>query len=193
MTSAKQLILASGSPRRQELLSRAGYDFDVIPAEVAEWGADRFAFRKLCAANATLKAREVQAKHPDAVVLGADTLVGLQGSVLGKPRDIVEAVCMLERLSGRVHEVCTGVCVRDGEEEHAFFEVTWVQFQKFGEEVIKEYTQRVDVMDKAGAYAIQEHGEMLVEKVEGSYENVVGLPVARVAAELERFAIWPRR
>lgn len=111
---------------------------------------------------------------------------------MGKPRDIVEAVCMLERLSGRVHEVCTGVCLRCGEVECAFFEVTWVEFREFGEEVIKDYTQRVNVLDKAGSYAIQEHGEMLVAKVEGAYDNVVGLPVARVVRELERFEVWPK-
>lgn len=175
------------------MLSRAGYQFEVIPAQVEEWGAGKYPIRKLCTANATLKAREVHERYPDAVVLGADTLVGLDGEVMGKPRDIVEAVCMLERLAGRVHEVCTGVCLRCGDEEHAFFEVTWVQFLEFGEEVVKEYTQRVKVVDKAGAYAIQEHGDMLVEKVEGSYENVVGLPVARVAEELRRFEVWPAR
>ncbi|MFM1558412.1 MAG: Maf family protein [Roseibacillus sp.] len=186
-----QLILASGSPRRSELLAKAGYGFEVIPAEVEEWGPGKFPFRKLCAMNATLKAREIHEKYPEAVVLGADTMVGLDGEVMGKPRDMVEAVCMLERLSGRMHEVCTGVCLCCGEVEHAFFEVTRVQFHDFGEEVIKEYTQRVKVTDKAGGYAIQEHGELLVEKVEGSYENVIGLPIARVFEELERFEVWP--
>jgi len=100
---------------------------------------------------------------------------------------------MLERLSGRVHEVCTGVCVSCGGEEHAFFEVAWVRFLRFGEDVIKDYTQRVNVIDKAGAYAIQEHGEMLVDKVEGDRDNVVGLPMVRVADELERFGVLPSR
>ncbi len=187
-----QLILASGSPRRRELLAEAGYEFEVIPAEVEEWEGGTFPIRELCAANATLKAREVHQKHREAVVLGADTLVGLDGKVLGKPHDLVEAMCMLEGLAGRFHEVCTGVCVCGGEREHAFFEVTRVQFHDFGAEVIKEYTQRVNVIDKAGSYAIQEHGEMLVANVEGSYENVVGLPVARVAEELGRFEVWPK-
>ena len=186
------LILASGSPRRRDLLAKAGYRFEVIPAEVEELEPGVFPFRKLCAANAALKAREVHAHHPEAVVLGADTLVGVDGDVLGKPRDIVEAVSMLERLSGRVHEVCTGVCLCGGGEERTFFEVTWVRFHKFDREVIREYTQRVDVIDKAGSYAIQEHGEMLVEKVEGSFENVVGLPVDRVVQELERLGVERR-
>ena len=173
------------------MLSKAGYEFKVEPAEVEEWPPGKYPFRKLCVANAALKAREVSLQHPEAVVLGADTLVGLGGEVMGKPRDIVEAACMLERLSGRVHEVCTGVCVRCGTEERVFFEVSWVRFQRFGKDVIKDYTQRVNVIDKAGAYAIQEHGKMLVDKVEGSCYNVVGLPMARVAGELERFGVLP--
>jgi septum formation protein len=186
------LILASGSPRRSELLAKAGYEFEIVPALVDEWPPGKHPFRKLCAENAILKAREVHEKHPEAVVLGADTMVGLDGEVMGKPRDIVDGVCMLERLSGRVHEVCTGVCLCCGEVEHSFFEVTWVEFREFGEEVIKDYTQRVDVIDKAGSYAIQEHGEMLVAKVEGAYDNVMGLPIARVGEELERFEVRPR-
>lgn len=186
-----RLILASGSPRRKTLLAGAGYRFDIVPAEVEEWGPGKFPFRTLCAANASLKAREVHQLHPEAAVIGADTMVGLDGEVMGKPRDIVEGVCMLKRLSGRIHEVCTGVCICAGDQEHAFFEVTWVQFHKYGEDVIKEYTQRVNVLDKAGSYAIQEHGEMLVEKIEGSYENVMGLPIMRVVEELQRFEVWP--
>jgi len=189
----ERFILASGSPRRRDLLSKAGYEFKVEPAEVEEWPPGKYPFRKLCVANAALKAREISQQHPGAVVLGADTLVGLGGEVMGKPRDIVEAVCMLERLSGRVHEVCTGVCVSCGGEEHVFFEVAWVRFLRFGEDVIKDYTQRVNVIDKAGAYAIQEHGEMLVDKVEGDRDNVVGLPMVRVADELERFGVLPSR
>jgi len=182
-------ILASGSPRRSDLLARAGYEFEVHQAQVEEWPPGKYPFRKLCAANAALKAREVAARFPTEVVLGADTMVGLDGEVMGKPRDSAEAAGMLGRLSGRIHEVCTGVCLSlDGEEE-TFFEVTWVRFHKFGKDVIKDYMQRVHVMDKAGAYAIQEHGEMLVDKVEGSYENVVGLPVARVEEELERLGV----
>ena len=108
---------------------------------------------------------------------------------MGKPRDLVEAEGMLERLSGRIHEVCTGVCLSLKGEERTFFEVTWVRFHRVGEKVIRDYMQRVHVMDKAGAYAIQEYGEMLVDKVEGSYENVVGLPIERVEEELKRMGV----
>lgn len=188
-----QFILASGSPRREDLLSRAGYDFKVKPAEVEEWPPGKYPFRELCMANAALKAREVSAQYPEAVVLGADTLVGLGGRIMGKPNDIEDAISMLERLSGRVHEVCTGVCICCGTAEQVFFEVAWVRFRDFGKDLINDYIKRVNVMDKAGAYAIQEQGEMLVDKVEGPFDNVVGLPMAQVAGELEQFGILPNR
>ena len=187
----RPLILASGSPRRKDLLERAGFAFEVIPPDVDEWEPGSYPFRTLCVANAVRKARAVRAEHPEAVVLGADTLVGLGDAILGKPGGMAEAVDMLGRLAGRVHEVCTGVCIADPEGEKAFFEVTWVRFRKIGREVINEYLERVDVLDKAGAYAIQEHGEMLVEKVEGDYDNVVGLPMARVRDELGRLGLAP--
>ena len=184
-----ELILASGSPRRRELLADAGYAFRVVSPEVEELAPGAHPFRKLCTVNATMKAREVQEMHPESVVLAADTMVGLDGEVLGKPLDLAEAARMLEMLSGRVHEVCTGVCVRSGDEEEAFFEVTWVRFLPFGPEVIAEYLGKVEVLDKAGAYAIQDCGDLLVDRIEGEYENVVGLPVARVMMELERFGL----
>ena len=175
------------------MLARAGYDFKVKPAAVDEWPPGKYPFRELCLANAALKAGEVSVQYPEAVVLGADTLVGLGGEIMGKPCDAEEAMCMLERLSGRVHEVCTGVCIRCGTGERMFSEVTRVWFRKFGKNVIKDYMERVNVMDKAGAYAIQEEGEMLVDKLEGCLDNVVGLPVAQVAGELERFGVLPCR
>ena len=144
-------------------------------------------------ANAALKAREISAQYPEAVVLGADTLVALGGEIMGKPYDTEDAICMLESLSGRVHEVCTGVCICCGTEEQVFFAVTWVRFRNFGQDLIRDYMEGVNVMDKAGAYAIQEQGEMLVNKVEGSFDNVVGLPMEQVAGELEQFGILPNR
>ena len=171
------------------MLTEAGYEFAVVSPEVEELGPGTHPFRQLCVANAVLKAREVQAAHREALVLAADTLVGLDGEVLGKPGSLDEAREMLERLSGRVHEVCTGVALRLGDEESAFFEVTWVRFQKFGESVIEQYLDRVEILDKAGAYAIQECGDLLVDRIEGEYENVVGLPVGRVLVELERFGV----
>jgi septum formation protein len=189
MLARMDMILASGSPRRRELLAAAGYEFRIVSPEVEEFPPGTHPFRKLCAVNAALKAREVAEAHPEAVVLAADTMVGLDGEVLGKPVDLEEARGMLAKLSGRVHEVCTGVCVRQGDEESAFFEVTWVKFHAYGPAVVEEYLGKVEVMDKAGAYGIQECGDLLVDRIEGEYANVVGLPVARVVGELERFGL----
>ena len=183
------LILASGSPRRRELLAAAGYEFAVVSPEVEELGPGVHPFRKLCVVNAVMKAREVQAGHPEAVVLAADTLVGLDGEALGKPACLDEAREMLERLSGRVHEVCTGVALRSGDKESAFFEVTWVRVHKCGEAVFEEYLDQVEVLDQAGACAIRVCGKLLVDRIEGDYENVVGLPVGRVRNELDRFGV----
>ena len=187
----KQLVLGSGSPRRRELLAEAGYSFEVREPEVEEIPPGSHSIRELAVMNAVLKARSLVKEGGNAVVLAADTLVGVGGEVLGKPENLEEGTQMLERLAGRVHEVCTGVCLSSGERESAFFEVTWVKFRKFGESVIAEYHDKVEVLDKAGGYAIQEHGDMLVEDVEGEYENVIGLPVIRVKVELERFGLRP--
>lgn len=185
----KKLVLGSGSPRRQELLAAAGYAFEVRRPEVEEIPPGSHPIRELAVMNAVLKARSLMVKGE--VVLTADTLVGVDGDVLGKPEDLEEGTLMLERLAGRVHEVCTGVCLCSEEEESVFFEVTWVKFRKFSEAVIAEYHDKVEVLDKAGGYAIQEYGDMLVEEIEGEYENVVGLPVGRVKAELEKFGLRP--
>jgi len=141
-------------------------------------------------ANARTKALAVASAHPAAVVIGADTLVWLDGHALGKPGDLDQARRMLTRLSGRVHEVATGVhLVRlEPRLQIEFQETTRVRFRAFDADVIEAYLEQVHVLDKAGAYALQEHGEMLVESVEGSRSNVVGLPLERTLAALRRFA-----
>lgn len=146
----------------------------------------------LVTGNARAKALEVAARFPDAVVIGADTLVWLDGNALGKPSGPDDARRMLRDLSGRVHEVVTGVhLVRmEPRQQVEFHEVTRVRFRPFGEETIEQYLSAVDVMDKAGAYALQEHGEMIVEAVEGSRSNVVGLPVGRTLAALTHHFGW---
>lgn len=137
-----------------------------------------------------MKAAEVAPRHPESVVLGADTLVWLDGDVLGKPQNPAEAARMLSRLSGRAHEVCTGVSLLrlSPHKQVEFHETTRVRFRKLSPGTIADYLAKVDVLDKAGSYALQEHGEMLVEAVEGSRSNVVGLPVERTLAALRRFA-----
>jgi septum formation protein len=178
-----KIILASGSPRRRELLAHAGLEFEVRPSPAEELHDATLALDELCERNAELKARAVPAV--DAAVIGADTLVHIDGEPLGKPADLDQAKAMLRLLSGREHTVCTGVCVvfPDGQAER-FHETTGVKFRHFGDEVIEAYFKRVDPLDKAGAYGIQEHGEMLVEAIDGAFDNVMGLPVARLLGVL---------
>jgi septum formation protein len=174
------------------LLRSAGVPFSVVPAAVAESDDDTLGLTTLVATNARAKALEVAARYPDAVVLGADTLVWLGDRALGKPADHNEARRMLRELSGQTHEVATGVhLVRmEPRQQVEFHEITRVRFRPLGEEVIEEYLATVDVLDKAGAYALQENGEMLVESVEGSRSNVVGLPLERTVATLAQNFGW---
>ena len=184
------LILASSSPRRRELLLAAGLeDIRIIPADVAESFDASIGLGPLVEANARAKAVEVATRYPDDVVLGADTLVWMDGQPLGKPGDPAEARRMLASLSGRTHEVATGVHLvqmrRDIRVE--FHEVTRVTFRRLSDAALDEYLARVHVLDKAGAYALQDHGELIVESIEGSHSNVIGLPVERTLAALRRF------
>lgn len=140
----------------------------------------------LCEWNARLKAAAVAEIHRDAWVIGADTLVFLDGRPLGKPRDFAEAVSMLRALSGRAHDVCTGVCVIPPgvAGPRAFHEMTRVFFRQLDDRAIEDYLALVNPLDKAGGYAIQEHGERIIERIDGPFDNVMGLPVAAVLAAL---------
>lgn len=181
------VILASSSPRRRELLEHAGLRFSVVHAVAEELHDAAMPPSALCEENASRKAREVAASHPAAVVIGADTLVFLDGAPLGKPADLEDARAMLRRLSGRSHTVCTGVCViRPGGCERCFHEITVVTFRHLTEEEIGRYVALANPLDKAGAYGIQEHGDLIIEGIRGAYDNVMGLPVAAVLAELAR-------
>lgn len=178
-----ELILASGSPRRADLLRQAGLIFRVLKPEVEELSGGIPA-RDLCLQNAHLKAEEIATHHRDDFVIGADTVVVLGGKIFGKPKNLEEGVDFLRQLRGRVHEVMTGVALRHGGQKIDFVEVTYVKFRNFSDEVIARYHEKVEVLDKAGGYALQEMGEWLVEKVEGDESNVVGLPVSQVVAHL---------
>jgi septum formation protein len=184
------LVLASASPRRAELLRGASVEFRVVPAEVREVHHEQLTAGELCQVNAYRKARFVAKKFPDALVLAADTLVYLETELFGKPADLEEAEQMLERLQGRTHRVITGICLVHLRERRqaVFAESTAVVFRRLDEAKIRHYFSRVNPLDKAGAYAIQEEGDLIVEKVEGSYSNVVGLPMERLTAELARWA-----
>jgi septum formation protein len=186
-----RFILASASPRRLELLRSLGVEFEVIPSKAEELHDELADARKLCELNAERKALEVAERFPDAVVFGADTLVTLDAKLYGKPADLLGAKTMLRELSGRTHEVITGLCLmhRASGKSSIFHDATRVTFKELTESVIEYYVANVQVLDKAGAYGIQERGEMLVEKIEGSYSNVVGLPVERLSQELRRWRI----
>ncbi len=173
--------LASASPRRRELLTRAGYDFVVIPSEIDEQRWPEEAPRDYVQRLAIAKAEAVAAENPERVVLGADTVVVVDGDVLGKPVDDAEASEMLLRLSGRVHEVLTGVAVVTSESRRVAVESTLVTLTRLDPRTIDWYVATGEPLDKAGAYGVQGIASRFVERIEGSYTNVVGLPVALTA------------
>jgi len=174
-----RLILASASPRRRELLSQLGVPFEIVVADVTEHEDPATDPRVMVAHNAGLKADWVASRHPDSVVLGADTTVFLDGKAINKPRDLAEARSMLRRLSGREHTVFTGVAVRRKSTGLRIDEgiASRVTFKPFGDLVIEDYIRRVNTLDKAGAYSIQEHSEMIVASYQGSLTNIMGLPM----------------
>ena len=177
-------ILASASPRRKELLAEIIDDFDIIPSLADENLEGDFTPEQLVKALAELKAKEVASRpeNKGKMVVGSDTVVAFDGKVLGKPKDEADAFCMLKMLSGNAHAVYTGVCFVCQNEDGYFVdtraEKTDVYFNDLTDEWIKEYIQGGSPMDKAGAYGIQDGG--LVERIEGSYTNVVGFPVELV-------------
>jgi len=187
MTDIARIVLASGSPRRRELLQAAGIPFDVMTADVVETRIDGEVPEMMVQRLAALKAKAVAARCPDRIVLGADTVVVLDGMVLGKPRDLDDARRMLSMLSGRTHRVLTGVAIVFPNAESAQWCCeTSVTFKVLSSMDIEKYLSLVDVLDKAGAYAVQSHGELLVEKIDGLLSNVIGLPVEEVKAHLEK-------
>ena len=178
----RKLVLASGSPRRRELLSAAGLAFEVRPAEVDERQRVGEAPVAYVVRLAEEKARA--AWRPGEVTLGADTTVVVDGQILGKPVDAADARRMLGRLAGRKHEVLTGFCLFDGRDARSEFAATVVSFRAMTLDEIAEYAASGEPLDKAGAYGIQGLASKFVESIEGCYFNVVGLPVSRVYAML---------
>ncbi len=178
-SSAPRLILASASPRRRELLGELGIPFEVVVAEVTEHEESTTDPRVMVAHNAALKADWVAARHPDAVVLGADTTVFIDGHSLNKPANAVEARAMLWRLSGRSHTVFTGLAIRRTQDGLKLDDgvASTVTFKPLTDEVIETYLGLVHTLDKAGGYGIQDHSELLVARYEGSLTNIVGLPL----------------
>lgn len=194
MDPAPTLVLASGSPRRSDLLIEAGYDFVIVKPLVEEIEDESIPIRELTALNARLKADAVAATHGSSLVLAADTLVLLGEKVFGKPTTREDASRMLEELNGRTHQVFTAVTLlhRDSGKIHSLSVATDVYFKQLTRAEREEYHRRIDPMDKAGAYAAQDHGTLIIERISGSMSNVIGLPMDEVAAALrEHFGITP--
>jgi septum formation protein len=181
------LILASASPRRSELLRQLGIDFRIIASEAPELQSDQLTAREVAQINAYRKARAVAKKFPDQLVLGADTVVALENSLFGKPASLEEAYGMIEQLQGKTHVVVTGLCLLHlrPHRQKIFFETTEVTFRSLDAVGIRRYLTQINPLDKAGAYAIQERGDELVESIAGSYSNVVGLPTEKLRVELD--------
>lgn len=189
-SSLPALILASASPRRLELLRGLNLQFQVVASDVPEIHHDQLTALEVSQINAYRKARAVAKRFPDALVLGADTLVYLEAKLFGKPASLEEAYEMLEDLQGQTHQVVTAICLLHLREhrQKVFAETTEVTFQPLDAVKIRRYLNHVNPLDKAGAYAIQEQGDLIVQKISGSYSNVVGLPVERLRVELESWA-----
>jgi septum formation protein len=190
-----RFLLGSGSPRRRHLLEEAGYEFELVEPSVTELSVASLTIRELTICNATRKALAIARNCHDAVVLGADTLVALDGEVIGKPRDLAHAKEILRRLSGRSHEVRTAVfiCHLARGQSRSFQEVSRVHFRELDRGAISKYLAKIDPLDKAGAYAAQGHGTEIIARIEGSYSNVVGLPMEQTTRVLRLFGITPSR
>lgn len=174
------LILASVSPRRKELLSRLGIPFDVCASRAEERSDGPWMMTAL--ENACAKAEEVSARFPEALVLGADTVIEFEHRILGKPRDLSDAEAILSMLSGKTHAVTTGCAIRCRKSNIGirFAETSFVTFRRLDRNTIREYLSLVPVLDKAGAYAIQDHGDRIIDSYKGDLETIIGLPVTRI-------------
>ena len=187
-----QIILASASPRRRELLEKYHIPFQIFVPDVNELdsGID---FRSVALSNAERKAEAASERFPEALVIGADTVIELDHAILGKPADRKNAEEMLLRMSGRAHNVVTGVAMicRTEKIRICFADVSRVFFRKIDPDTIHRYMELVNVMDKAGAYAAQEHGSLIIDRIEGSVDNVIGLPVERIVETLHLNNLLP--
>ena len=185
-----RIVLASGSPRRRELLKSLGLEFEVYKPDVDERIIDGESPSELCARLSRLKAEAGANAFPDALIIAADTIVVIDSMILGKPKDRHDAFRMLKRLQGRQHEVITGitVCMKNSFITHA--EHTRVKFRSLlSDDEIRAYVSTGECDDKAGAYAVQGYGSLLVERIDGDYFNVVGLPLCKLGTTLDMFGI----
>jgi len=187
-----QIVLASTSPRRRDLMQEHGYRFTIRPPVTDEVMPPHLTVGEMTLCNARRKAQAVAALEPDALVIGVDTLVAFEGEALGKPADMAGALAMIRRLNGRIHEVYSGLAVIGAGQERATVEVSRVRFRHLDETALRAYLARIHPLDKAGAYAAQdEHPEGVIDSIEGSRTNVIGLPMEALATILARFGISP--
>ncbi|MCK9266880.1 23S rRNA (uracil(1939)-C(5))-methyltransferase RlmD [bacterium] len=184
-----KIILASSSPRRKKLFAKVVPDFDIVHPEINEEQIIEKDPVFFAIQAAVLKSKKVGEQHPNDTIVAADTVVSLENNILGKPKDYNDAKGMLKMLSGSTHKVITGIAIYKHNEDKLItgYELTYIKFKSLKEEDIKKYLDKNDYMDKAGSYAIQEVGDAFVEKIEGDYENVVGLPVKKIKKLLNRF------
>lgn len=182
----KRVILASNSPRRREILGKY-IDFEAVTAEVSEDNDFYKSPETLVMALAFEKANSVAAKYEDAIVIGADTVVEIEGEILGKPKSREDAKRMMEKLRGKSHRVITGFSIIDlsFDKKYMDYEVTEVVFKDLSDEEIEAYLNKAKYMDKAGAYGIQEEAALFVEKIEGDYLNIVGFPISKIYTVLK--------
>ncbi len=171
------------------MLKQLNWDFQIVPSDAREIFDKQLSPLELCQLNAHLKARAVAKKYPDALVLGADTLVFFEGEIMGKPADVAGARRMLGRLQGRTHQVVTGVSLIHlrALRERTFAASTDVTFHPLTAGEINIYLSKMNPLDKAGAYAIQEHGDTIVSEISGSFNNVVGLPIELLKEEIREW------
>ena len=187
-----KLILASGSPRRRELLGLYTREFEVCVSKFDERSVHAATPAALAEALARGKCLAVAADHPGCVVVGSDTVVELDGEIFGKPRDAADARRMLRALSGRTHQVHTGVCVSDGVRTESFADSCRVTFFPIPEDELERCIASGEPFDKAGAYAIQGQAALWLDRLEGDYYTIMGLPVSRTARLLDRFDLEKR-
>jgi septum formation protein len=187
-----RVVLASASPRRRELLNLIGIEHEVIPANIDETMRAREAPRRHAERLAREKASTIAKRDPDLITIGADTIVVINRKVLGKPADVDQAARMLAMLSGREHMVITAVAVSRGKKLRSAVEEVRVKFRPLREDEIEAYIATGEPMDKAGAYGIQGYGATIVERIEGDYFAVMGLPLVRLVGLMRDVGVYYR-
>ncbi len=185
-----RFVLASASPRRKEILENAGFTFEIIVSDADENITDSLTPSETVEELAKRKALAVWDKNKDAVVFGCDTIVAIDGKILGKPKDDDEAFSMIKMLSGRAHTVSTGVCICAENKISVFSNTTEVEFYELSDDAIRSYIATGEGRDKAGSYGIQGYGCVLIKEIKGDYFSVMGLPVSQSARVLADFGVY---